>query len=80
MLQPKLDALIENFANMSSHVTSIENDWTKYKQTAIDFEENSMKINAEVSSVTEDGHFSENCTEIIIRLNNSKLNSTQLVI
>lgn len=49
LLQPKLDALIENFANMSSHVTSIENDWTKYKQTALDFEENSMKINAEVS-------------------------------
>lgn len=50
LLQPKLDALIENFANMSSHVTSIENDWTKYKQTALDFEENSMKINAEVST------------------------------
>ncbi|KAJ6647115.1 hypothetical protein Bhyg_02335 [Pseudolycoriella hygida] len=46
--KPKLDALIENFANMSSHVTSIENDWTKYKQTALDFEENSMKINAEI--------------------------------
>ncbi|XP_037033461.1 uncharacterized protein LOC119072370 isoform X2 [Bradysia coprophila] len=46
--KPKFDALIENFANMSSHVTSIENDWTKYKQTALDFEENSMKMNAEI--------------------------------
>lgn len=35
---------------MSSHVTSIEDDWTKFKQKAFDFEENSNQINSEVRS------------------------------
>lgn len=46
--QTKLDALNENFANVSSHVTSIEDEWPKYKQTAINLEASNKQLASNV--------------------------------
>lgn len=58
-----MDALIENFANMSSHVTSIEDDWTIFKQKTIDLEEVTLKFNAELN------HLRNNSNRLAVSIN-----------
>lgn len=46
--QTKLDGLNENFANVSSHVNSIESEWPKFKQTNQQLDAAVGKMNTDV--------------------------------
>lgn len=59
--QTKLDGLSENFANVSSHVNSIESEWPKFKQS-------NQQLDATVTRVNND--------VIGLKLNVSSLNAT----
>lgn len=47
----KLDGLNESFANVSSHVDSIEGEWPKFKQTNQQLEATVAKLNSDVISL-----------------------------
>lgn len=59
--QTKLDGLNENFANVSSHVNSIESEWPKFKQ-------NNQQLDTTVNRVNND--------VINLKLNVGSLNAT----
>ncbi|XP_055295391.1 uncharacterized protein LOC129565059 isoform X2 [Sitodiplosis mosellana] len=49
--QTKLDGLNENFANVSSHVNSIESEWPKFKQSNQQLDATVSRVNTELNSL-----------------------------
>lgn len=49
--QTKLDGLNENFANISSHVTSIQSEWPKFKQSNQQLDATVTRVNNDVNSL-----------------------------
>lgn len=58
-MQIILDALSENYANVSSHVISMENEWPTYKQTSQSLTADNSKILSELETLhNESNHLS----------------------
>lgn len=49
--QTKLDGLNESFANVSSHVNSIESEWPKFKQSNQQLDATVTRVNNDVQSL-----------------------------
>lgn len=74
--QTKLEGLNENFANVSSHVNSIESEWPKFKQTNQQLDVSVGQINSDVINLKSNvGSLNATLRDLLTQQGNAKATS-----